>query len=235
MNPPIRHETVGPSGSPHRIRIAHLSDLHLWFSARKLKPIERTIDVWQPDVIALTGDYADTPIGRRLMIDWMRRLACATPVCWIAGNHDLWFGGNFLRKLEALAQPHPIDRRDAWITTKRGMRCRFTTWSRLAEAAPTDPASSPTIVLLHNPDLIQPEQLQGAGKCLLLAGHLHGGQITLWRDRRGRPQPATFCFKWLVDRTTFGPATLIVSRGLGETLPLRVGAPQEIVMVDLMM
>jgi predicted MPP superfamily phosphohydrolase len=90
----------------------------------------------------------------------------------------------------------------------------------------------PTIVLMHDPAAFEPERLRGTKNLLLLAGHLHGGQITLWRDRRGRPQPAASCYKWLVDRATIGTATLIVSRGLGETLPLRIQAPQEIVMVD---
>ena len=216
------------------MRIAHLSDLHLWFSARKLKPIEEQLASWQPDVIALTGDYADTPIGQRLMLDWIERLARNTAVCWIGGNHDLWYGRRFLEEMAALAQPHPIDQRDAWITARNGMRCRFTAWSRLADRSTSDRGCAATIVLVHDPALIQPEPLRGIGNCLLLAGHLHGGQITLWRDRQGRPQPATACWKWLVDRTTISSATLIVSRGLGESIPRRVGEPREIVIVDVM-
>ena len=232
MNPVIRHEVVGQPASSNRIRIAHLSDFHLWLSDRKLRQLEPIMAEWKPDVLALTGDYADTSVGRRLTITWIQRMAAIYPVCWVAGNHDRWWGRSFLHKLEAIPRAYPIDRRDTWITGKSGCRFRFTGWERIAGHGTTGSAPEPTIVLLHNPAVIQPEQLRGGGKCLLLAGHLHGGQITLWRDSKGRPQPAASCYKWLVDRETIGDASLIVSRGLGDSLPFRFRAPKEIVFVD---
>jgi hypothetical protein len=232
MIPAIRHETVGPPGSLHRIRIAHLSDLHLWFSGRKLGQIEQLVESWKPDVLALTGDYADTPVGRRLAIDWIKRMAGAYPLCWVAGNHDRCWGRSFLRKLETLLHAHPIDRRDAWIAGKSGCRYRFTSLERMPDPEPAEPDPGPTIVLLHNPALIKPEKLQGERNCLLLAGHLHGGQINLWLDSRGRPQPAASCYKWVADRSTVDTVPLIVSRGLGDTLPFRFRSAKEIVIVD---
>jgi predicted MPP superfamily phosphohydrolase len=208
-----------------------LSDLHLWFSDRKLRTIERALERWRPDVVALTGDYADTPIGRRLFAQWLRRIAATYPVCWIAGNHDRFWGQSFLAKLEALSGMHAIDRRDAWIATDRGQHFRFTSWVR-AHAPATVPGDDPrTIVLLHNPACIASHPKHGSNH-LLLAGHLHGGQITLWHDRAGRPQPAAACYRWLEPRAAVGEATLIVSRGLGDSLPLRIGVPHEIVVVD---
>lgn len=225
----VRHETVGSPESQHRLRIAHLSDLHLWFSNRKLETVEQVIEEWRPDVLALTGDYADTWLGRRLALEWIEKMVAAYPLCWIAGNHDRCCGRSFLQKLERVLLACPIDRHDAWITGKSGFRYRFTSWERLKSSAP-DP--KPTVVLLHDPALIQRPKLRGGSKCLLLAGHLHGGQITLWRDRQGRSQPAATCYPWLIDRTTIEEVPLIVSRGLGDTLPLRFRTPKEIVMVD---
>jgi predicted MPP superfamily phosphohydrolase len=227
MSLAVRHETVGVSGAPHRLRIAHLSDLHLWFTTRRLRLIEARLAAWRPDVLALTGDYADTPWGREMAVGWFRRMAAEYPLCWIAGNHDHWRGRRFLQQLEALHAAHPIDRRDAWVG-----RYRFTSWARMRDGDVTGEAAAPTVVLLHDPAGIEPTQLRGATNRVLLAGHLHGGQITLWRDHAGRPQPATSCYRWLADRSQIGAVPLIVSRGLGETLPVRIGAPREIVMVD---
>jgi uncharacterized protein len=235
MIPAVRHEIVGPADSPHRIRIAHLSDFHLWFSSGKLACIEELIAPWKPDVLALTGDYADTTIGRRFAAEWIEKMAAAHPLCWVAGNHDRWGGELFLQKLANIPGAHAIDHRDAWIHGANGCAYRFTSWNRLSQSPrrrPDSTAAEPTLVLLHDPALIQPEKLPPGGKPLLLAGHLHGGQINLWRDRRGRPQPASSWYKGLADRTTVGTATLIVSRGLGDTLPVRLRAPQEIVMID---
>ena len=232
MSLAVRHEIVGPTAGRERIRIAHLSDLHLWFGDRKLRVIEQAVAAWQPDVLALTGDYADTPMGRRLMIDWLRQMAGIRPVCWVAGNHDHWGGGSFIQKLETLSHAHAIDRTDAWIQGNGGSRYRFTSLTRAGGVSATATTREPTIVLLHDPASIRRENLPVGADCLLLAGHLHGGQITLWRDRDGRPQPASSCYRWLVDRATIGGTTLIVSRGLGDTLPVRFRAPKEIVMID---
>lgn len=228
----VRHEKIGPEAAPHRIRIAHLSDFHLWFSERKLRAIERILAAWQPDVLALTGDYADTRLGRRIALRWIERMAANFPLCWIAGNHDHWGGRGFVRELEALGAAHAIDRADAWIVPASGGRFRCTTFERYRAALARGCHDEPTIILLHDPAAIVAEDLRRADRSLLLAGHLHGGQITLWRDRTGRPQPAAWCYRWLVERATVGQAELIVSRGLGDLLPLRIGVPKEVVMVD---
>lgn len=230
MTPGIRHEIVGPVDSPHRLRIAHLSDFHLWCSDRLLREVERLITPWRPDVLALTGDYADTPWGQRLAAEWMARMSRALPVCWVAGNHDTWYGRSFVRKLAALSGPVPIDHRDAIITGPSDARFRFTSLDRLSSPEPGPP--QPTVVLLHNPADIDAPRLPRRDDVLLLAGHLHGGQITLWRDRCNRPQPASFVFPRLMDRGLIGTTPLIVSRGLGDTWPVRLAAPTEIVMVD---
>jgi uncharacterized protein len=227
----VRHEHVGPEGSRDRLRIAHLSDFHLWFSARKLEEIERTIARWGPDVLALTGDYADTPRGQRLALAWMTRMGRDYPVCWVGGNHDQWWGNRFLEKLSACGEVHAIEVRDAEIRTTSGRHYRFTSLARLTKSS-RPRQDGPTIVLLHDPTVLTPEQLQSSPDTLILAGHLHGGQIVLWRDRRGWPQPVASFYRWQIERDKMGPATLIVSRGLGETIPLRLGAAREVVMID---
>lgn len=228
MNPAVRHETVGAIDAPDRLRIAHLSDFHLWFSDRLLRDVEERLAVWRPDVLALTGDYADTPWGRRIARRWIERMAAVYPLCWVAGNHDRWGGRSFVRGLAALGRAHAIDVRDAWLRAPKGGLFRFTSWERLAAGA----VDGPAIVLLHDPAIIEPQRLRGRREHVLLAGHLHGGQINLWRDRAGRPQPAGAYYRWLADRSMIETVPLIVSRGLGDTLPVRIGAPKEMVIVD---
>jgi predicted MPP superfamily phosphohydrolase len=230
MTPFVRHEIVGPAGSSHSIRIAHVSDLHLWFSNRKLQAIERIVAEWAPDVLVVTGDFADTPTGQHLAADWMRRMAEIRPACWVAGNHDGWWGRGFLDRLAAIPRTHAIDRQDAWIPGKSGRRFRVTSLERMNQPRGAD--DEPTIVLLHDPDAIRAAELEGVRNRVLLAGHLHGGQIVIWRDRRGRPQPAAIFYNRIDDRSTIHRIPLIVSSGLGDTLPVRIGAPREIVIVD---
>jgi predicted MPP superfamily phosphohydrolase len=226
----LRHERIGPAHAPNRLRIAHLSDFHLWWSDRVLRPIEPWLRVWEPDVMALTGDYADTPAGGRIAETWIRRMTAHYAVCWIAGNHDRWWGGGFLRRLENMPHAHAIDRHDAWITGRNGRRFRFTSWARLARTAPA--GHEPTVALLHDPARADARKLLDRKRCVLLAGHLHGGQINLWRDRLGRPYPTSLFYRWMPERSVVGGVPIVVSRGLGDTLPLRLGAPRELVIVD---
>lgn len=234
----VRHELVGPAPASvgpglDRLRIAHLSDIHLWWGDRPLRQIEIELARWQPDVLALTGDYADTPWGQRSILRWMEQLGGAYPVCWIAGNHDRWWGGGFLGKLTALPCAHALDRSDAWIAGRSGRRYLFVSWERFRREGLAAADSARAIVLLHDPAQAEAHLVAQRPCALLLAGHLHGGQIVLWRDRRERPQPASLLYRWVPERAWIGGVPLIVSRGLGDTLPLRWRAPRELVIVDL--
>jgi predicted MPP superfamily phosphohydrolase len=81
------------------------------------------------------------------------------------------------------------------------------------------------IVLCHNP--VSAPLFAGMGARVVLSGHTHGTQIDLPVLRRMGPQHPGL-------RVDFGSTTLIVNRGLGvTTLPIRVGAPAEIVLVRL--
>ncbi len=247
----VRHETISiadiPAGSS--LRIAHLSDLHLWWGRRKLDGITAQLEQSQPDVIALTGDYADTPTGRTLIVSWLASLSQRYPVFWISGNHDHWWGGRTVRELAAIRTAHWVDSQPA-MHMKQGVSYQFLSWEQHLhmpdqKQQSQEQAQRIRIVLLHDPAPVSTDTARGAH--VLLAGHLHGGQIVLWKNSRGQLQPVGWLYAWCGDRweiqdpntnsnaagTAANRSTLIVSRGLGDTLPIRFACPWEIVMVDL--
>jgi predicted MPP superfamily phosphohydrolase len=81
------------------------------------------------------------------------------------------------------------------------------------------------VALCHNP--------RGAlafvrERCLaVLCGHTHGTQLDLpWLRRAGPPHPGL--------RVQSGPTAILTSRGLGSIgLPVRIGAPTELVVIEL--
>ena len=94
-------------------------------------------------------------------------------------------------------------------------------------AAGSDPAR-PLIALAHEPDYFRrlPARIG-----LLLAGHTHGGQIRIAGHPRLLPQYE----RWRrgLYRNDQGQQ-LLVSAGLGTTfVPLRIGVPPEILLIDL--
>jgi predicted MPP superfamily phosphohydrolase len=100
----------------------------------------------------------------------------------------------------------------------------------LAQAAD----GAPVILLAHEPDVFArlPKGLSGANLALTLAGHTHGGQIRImgWAPY----VPSEFGQRYVHGLVEEEGRSIIVSAGLGTSgLPVRFGAPPEIVVVDL--
>ena len=67
---------------------------------------------------------------------------------------------------------------------------------------------------------------------LTLSGHLHGGQIVFYQ-RRGRLYPGAFLYRWNGLRFDKDSKTLLISRGVQDTLPIRWNCPREVLIVDI--
>src|SRR5262249_37798046 len=90
--------------------------------------------------------------------------------------------------------------------------------------------TSPAILLAHEPDIF-PRVPARFG--LTLAGHTHGGQVKL--PLIGRPLvPSIFGQRYAYGHVVENGRHLIVSGGLGvSNLPVRLGVPPEIVLIEL--
>ena len=67
---------------------------------------------------------------------------------------------------------------------------------------------------------------------LTLSGHLHGGQFVFY-EHGGRLYPGAFAYRWNGLRFQENGSTLLVSRGVRDTLPFRWNCPREVIAVDL--
>lgn len=92
------------------------------------------------------------------------------------------------------------------------------------------------IVVTHEPDVV--DDMRTTGSLLVLAGHSHGGQVTLpFLTKKILPRGAEKYIKGEYDLTNVihgSDATMIVSQGIGMTIqPFRFLNPPEIVIVSL--
>ncbi len=102
----------------------------------------------------------------------------------------------------------------------------------LAAALAGIPGDAPLLLLSHNPDIWLQARAHRAD--LTLSGHTHGGQIRLpllgsvYRQgtHLGRQRAAGWFER--------GQARMFVSRGLGESFPLRLGAPLQAALIRLL-
>ena len=131
----------------------------------------------------------------------------------------IWLAG-----LESEATPGPVRSHEAFDQYRLGI---------LERAFQEVPADAPVILLVHEPDIF------AAGLdpriVLTLAGHTHGGQIRImgWSPWI----PSRYGRRYAYGHIVEDRRDLIVSAGLGSHFvadrPLRLGAPPEIVVVDL--
>jgi predicted MPP superfamily phosphohydrolase len=87
------------------------------------------------------------------------------------------------------------------------------------------------LLLSHNPDVFPKAARQGYD--LLLAGHTHGGQVTVEILDRF-VNPARFLTPYVYGLYRTGRRVLYVTRGIGTIgIPVRTGAPPEISLLRL--
>jgi hypothetical protein len=87
------------------------------------------------------------------------------------------------------------------------------------------------LLLSHNPDVFPVAARQGYN--LMLAGHTHGGQVSV-EILDQAINPARFFTPYVYGLFRQGPAAAYVTRGIGTIgIPARIGAPPEISLLRL--
>ena len=220
------------------LRIAHLSDFHLGVPSRGRVAVERAVE-WvegrQPDLVAVTGDLLTRTRGAPLLRSLTSRLAAVAPTFAILGNHD------FAISRDPLAQRSPLDDLSpARLLSDEGVMIELlgrrvyvagadprSRWSRRRKQ-PADLASGDAdlrLLLLHYPRLV--DRVPPGAFDLVLAGHMHGGQINLPYPG-GRVHLAHVGARFTRGVYRVPAATMHVSAGLGTTfVPFRFAARPE--------
>jgi predicted MPP superfamily phosphohydrolase len=216
------------------VRIAHLSDFHLGFPSRGEQAVLRAAD-WvssrQPDLVLVSGDLLSRSRGEPLLRELLGRL----PNCYaVLGNHDFAETKDpfSVRSPVGDLEPATLLLDEATTVEVRGRRVQIVgvdprSYRRgLAQPARlADPQADLRILLCHFPNVV--DRLPRGAFDLVLAGHLHAGQITLPLPG-GRIPLAHPRWRYIHGLYRRNGATLHVSAGLGTTfVPFRFLARPE--------
>lgn len=227
-------------------RIAQVSDLHnTEFGADNQKLLSLLADT-APDIIVITGDLIDS---RRTDVDIALRFAASAmeiaPVYYVTGNHESRLETEFSQLEKGLkAAGVTVLRNESVILEQDGQQIQLlgmddiTFYSENAEHQFSENLKALkddelyTVLLSHKPNLLP--LYAETGMDLVFSGHAHGGQFRLpWIGGILAPDQGFFP-KYDSGLYTMENTTMMVSRGLGNSLfPFRVNNPPEIVVVQL--
>ena len=227
------------------LRVAVLADLHVGSPFNHLDKLAEIVDLTQaaePDLVLLAGDFvihgviggdfvAPEPVAQELA-----RLSAPFGVYAVLGNHDWWFDAE--RVASALREVGIPLLEDESTRISRG-NCEFWLagvsdfWEGahdITRALRVVPASAPSILFTHNPDLF-PDVPPSVS--LTIAGHTHGGQVYV--PGFGRlVVPSRYGERYAFGHIIEAGRHLFVSSGLGTSiLPVRFLVPPEVSVLEL--
>jgi uncharacterized protein len=251
----VKRLRVGITGLPAEwrgVRIAHLSDFHVGepnVPVDMLWRARREAEAFDPDIIALTGDFYHDGNASESGILFAEWPSCH--VLAVLGNHDHRGGvehvATLVRDLCAAgvivlnntAVDVSLRGRAAWLA---GVNDPYTGRDDIDSALSAVPMSEDALLLLAHAPTVLDSMPVGRAR-LALCGHTHGGQVRLLPSGR---TPFLRVIHWLIGEPKrhepsiyhgmhwVRGAVVCISNGLGMSqLPIRFRTRPQVVLIEL--
>jgi len=228
-------------------RIAQISDIHFgpYMGKVGVQRAVRLAQSFQPDLIALTGDFVSHPLAQRNgkagarfvepCADVLAQCKCS-PMVAILGNHDHWNDAGIVesglkaRGISVLRNASlPLERGNGRIWMA-GIDDAFVHAADIGKALCGIPANEATILLAHEPDFA--DHAASFPVDLQLSGHSHGGQVRL--PGVGALILPTMATKYPMGLNRVGELQVYTNVGLGVVNPpVRFLCPPEVTLLTL--
>ena len=216
------------------LRVAHLSDFHLGVPSLGERATARAVS-WvaerSPDLVCITGDLVSRGRGRARLGQLLERLPESTHI--VLGNHDFAISRDpFSQPVQLVDLPRGRLLFDESTEAEvRGLRVEIAgvdprSWLA-RRGSGFEPSDAPfRLLLCHFPGVL--DRADEGRWNLILAGHLHAGQIVLPYGRKSRLLLAHPRSRYRNGVYRRGTTAMHVSPGLGTTfVPFRFFARPE--------
>ncbi len=232
-------------------RVVQLSDIHIgpFMSANEIRKYVGIANHLRPDIFVLTGDFLTwDPNTQEAVVQALAGLKAPFGIFGCLGNHELWtdtedsitrlFAGQgivILRQARSLieSQGEILNLIGVDFQSHRGMGgYRQGLVSRYLQGVePLVMPDTVNILLSHNPNTF--DRASDTGIDLSLAGHTHGGQVTL-EFIHPSLSPGRLITPYVQGWFRKAASQLYVNRGIGTIgFPIRFDAPPEITVFEL--
>ncbi len=232
-------------------RIAQLSDIHIgpFMSARSVRKCVAMVNQIKPDLVVLTGDFVTWDRSpEHVVVEALAGLKAPFGIFGSIGNHEMWAGvQDSITRLFA-AQGTKILRQENVVITSAGERFNLAgvDYQSRVRFGPTGDGfvkdylegaesilvpDAVNILMSHNPNTF--DRAAELGIDLSLAGHTHGGQVTM-EYISPDISPARLITPYVRGWFRKGDSQLYVNRGIGTIFsPVRIDCPPEITVYEL--
>jgi predicted MPP superfamily phosphohydrolase len=243
----VREIDLPMRGLPHGldgVRLLQLSDIHLsaFLSEAEFARVVDASNELRPHVALVTGDFISSsgdPLDACLR--QIARLRSDTGVFATLGNHERYAHAEDYTAVAAgrlgvrlLRYENQVVRFGESSLNLAGIDYELIQTDRSHYLRGCERLIVPgafNVLLSHNPDVFPVAAHQGYN--LTLAGHTHGGQVTI-EILDQSINPARFFTPYVAGEYRQGNAAAYVTRGVGTIgIPVRVGAPPEITLLRL--
>jgi predicted MPP superfamily phosphohydrolase len=218
----------------------YLTDLHM---SGRIQPAfyERVVEVIneaEPDIVAVTGDIVEGDAFIEWLPSTLGKLRARHGVYYVLGNHDRRASEATLK--QQLAECNLVHLGDNWRQILVNEVPLILAGNELPWYAPAADLSNCVesrshgrlmrILLAHSPDQLLWARTNDID--LMLAGHLHGGQVR-FPIVGAITSPSAFGVRYAAGIFRAGNTIMHVSRGVGALTPIRVNCPPEIALLRL--
>jgi predicted MPP superfamily phosphohydrolase len=232
----VTHHAFGSTEGP-ALRLVQLTDLHMHAVGGHEVEVARVAARLRPDLVLCTGDMIEREVDLPLLDDFLGRLDPDVPKLGIYGNWERW----------AKIEPDPLAEvygrhqgrllvNETFTGVHQGRSYAITGLDDLVRGHPdltramTSIDPGPNHLLLEHCPAFRDAIPEGSSPSWMLAGHTHGGQITLlgWAPFRPRGS-GRYVEGWYRDARP----PMYVCRGIGTVgIPARLFAPPEVAAFD---
>lgn len=236
----VRRFEFEVSGLSRDYRLAFVSDVHLEnnFSVDRFRRLVDSINREEPDAILIGGDDTLGTAQIGVFAREAARFSAPAGVYAVLGNHDFYNGR--AQTIETLRGEGISVLQDTLVRTPDGpdiagiydFRDVFPVIGRFRDILEPDRC---TVLISHNPDFVEklsPDDL--ALFDLVLSGHTHGGQITLFGY--APVLPSEYGQRYRSGKVLKGGLPVVVSNGAGfggRILRFRFCAPSDYLVITL--
>ena len=234
-------------------RIAQLSDIHIgpFMSENEIARYVGIANSLHPDLTVLTGDFVTwDPSTQRAVVKVLAGLRAPFGIFGCLGNHEAWSGTEtsitrlfdqagirILRQSRAPIASHGEEINLIGVDFQTHLHSRMTPRGEhfvrqyLEDIEGLVAHDRVNILLSHNPNTF--DRAAELGVDLSLAGHTHGGQVSL-EFVNPALSPSRLITSYVRGWFEKNGAQLYVNRGIGTIgVPIRLDAPPEITLFEL--